>query len=30
VPEPAPLLPKTICTTLTAVPRSSGMRCARR
>ena len=30
VPEPSPLLPKTISTTLTAVPRSSGIPCARR
>ena len=30
VPERSPLLPKTICTTLTAVPMSSGMSFARR
>ncbi len=30
VPERSPLLPKTICTTLTAVPRSSAISCARR
>ena len=30
VAEPSPLLPKTIWTTFTAVPRSSGMSCARR
>ena len=30
VPEVSPLLPKTIWTTLTAVPRSSGMPFARR
>ena len=30
VPERSPLLPNTICTMFTAVPRSSGMSCARR